>query len=51
VDTEDAEVITIKIFGHYKTHYTVVPAHNADDIKLRPLLISERKIMPSDRIP
>jgi hypothetical protein len=51
VDMKGAKLITIKTYGHEKTHYTVVLACCAEGTILPPLLIFKIKIMPSDKIP
>jgi hypothetical protein len=51
VDIKGAKLITIKTYGHEKTHYTAILACCADGTKLPLLLIFKQKTMPKDKIP
>jgi len=51
MDIKDAEVIKIKTSSHKKKHHTVVSACSAIGEKLPTVLIFQRKIMPSNKIP
>jgi len=48
---KDAEVIKIKTSSHEKKHHTVVSACSASGKKTACLLIFQRRMKPSDKIP
>ena len=51
MDIKGAEVIKIKTCSHEKKHHTVASACTASGEKLPLVLILQRKIMPSNKIP
>jgi hypothetical protein len=51
VDNKGSKTITIKTYGHEKTHYTVVLSCCADGTKLPPMIILKRNTVPKDKIP
>jgi hypothetical protein len=51
MDIKDAEVIKVKTSSHEKKHDTVVSACSASGKKTAFMLIFQRRMKPSDKIP